>query len=349
MIIFEDLKAVKRGGIEMTLKTMLLIGFLFFTLLPQSDLVHADRLGEDTRLALDVSSRVNWNQASNQTSVLHFAGIDFFRTFQLNGKDFGSLLLQPYLVRAVRLNPHPRLFDDSDDTALQIRNFLFRSAPLMGGTAQLSVGHLELPFGLEREFETNQTLQQFDNQIDGGHKVDWGVGVDGFAGSLKYDLAVTRGSGNAWEDEGSPHLVTARLGTDPSAPYSFGFTIVDGELWTPNGVTSSRSRYAVDGRWGIGQFNLKGQYATGKNQNIDAKRSFFEVEWVYGYSEWVLYIQRKNLDLANMPSPQTSLTLGVRFEPTNWIQIDIDSLKDQKNTGRPKREMVRAQVRLRLQ
>ena len=84
----------------MTLKTMLLIGFLFFTLLPQSDLVHADRLGEDTRLALDVSSRVNWNQASNQTSVLHFAGIDFFRTFQLNGKDFGSLLLQPYLVRA---------------------------------------------------------------------------------------------------------------------------------------------------------------------------------------------------------------------------------------------------------
>ena len=93
MIIFEDLKAEKRGGIEMTLKTTLLIGFLFFTLLPQSDLVHADRLGEDTRLALDVSSRVNWNQASNQTSVLHFAGIDFFRTFQLNGKDFGSLLL----------------------------------------------------------------------------------------------------------------------------------------------------------------------------------------------------------------------------------------------------------------
>lgn len=336
-------------GIRLKLKTLLLIGLSCFVLIAHSEFVHSEGFGEDTRVALDVSSRVNWNQASNKTSILHFAGIDFFRTFQLNGKDFGSLLLQPYLVRAVRLDPHPRLFDDPNDTALQIRNFLFRSAPLMGGTTQLSVGHLELPFGLEREFETNQTLQQFDNQVDGGHKVDWGVGLDGFAGGFKYDLALTRGSGNEWENEGSPHLLTARLGTDPSAPYSFGLTVVDGELWTPNSVTSSRSRYAVDGRFGIGQFNLKGQLATGKNQNIDAKRSFFEIEWVYGFSEWVLYIQRKNLDLANMPSPQTSLTLGVRFEPTNWIQIDIDSLKDRKNMGRPKREMVRAQVRFRLQ
>jgi hypothetical protein len=310
---------------------------------------HSSIFDEETRFALDLSSRINLNQVNDQSSMLHFAGIDFFRTFQFNGKDIGSLLLQPYLVRAVHLSPHPGLFDDPNDTAVQFRNLLFRTAPIFGGTSQLSIGHLELPFGLEREFETNQTLQQFDNQVDGGHKVDWGLGLDGFAGKLKYDVTLTRGSGNEWRNDDSPYLLTVRLGSDPSEPYSIGLTLVDGELWTPAGTTSSRSRYAIDGRWGIGPLNLKGQYAKGKNQNVDAKRSFLELEWIYGYNEWVVYAQRKSLDLGNMPIPQTSISLGVRFEPTNWLQIDLDSLRDQENMGRPKRDMIRAQVRFRLQ
>jgi len=87
----------------------------------------------------------------------------------------------------------------------------------------------------------------------------------------------------------------------------------------------------------------------GKNQQIDAIRSFMEVEWVYGYNEWTVYVQRKQFDLSNMPEAQTSVSVGVRFEPTNWLQVDVDALDDQKNMGRPKRQMIRAQLRFRWQ
>ena len=143
--------------------------------------------------------------------------------------------------------------------------------------------------------------------------------------------------------------MTASIATDPSAIYSVGRTLVEGELWTQAGTTFSRSRYAVDGRWNLGQFNLKGQYSRGKNQQIDAIRSLMEVEWVYGYNEWTVYVQRKQFDLSNMPEAQTSVSVGVRFEPTNWLQVDVDALDDQKNMGRPKRQMIRAQLRFRWQ
>ena len=89
----------------------------------------ADLIGEETRLAFDVSTRINLNQVNDRSSMLHFLGIDFFKTFSVNGRDVGTLLLQPYLIRAVHLSPHPGLFDDPNDVALQFRNLYYRLPP----------------------------------------------------------------------------------------------------------------------------------------------------------------------------------------------------------------------------
>ena len=38
--------------------------------------------------------------------------------------------------------------------------------------------------------------------------------LDGAAGKLKYDVTLTRGSGNEWRNDGDPYLLTARFSTD---------------------------------------------------------------------------------------------------------------------------------------
>jgi hypothetical protein len=308
----------------------------------------ADLIGEETRLAFDVSTRINLNQVNDRSSMLHFLGIDFFKTFSVNGRDVGTLLLQPYLIRAVHLSPHPGLFDDPNDVALQFRNLYYRLPPMFNRSMQISIGHVELPYGLEREYETNQTLQQFNNAVDGGHKTDWGLMLDGAAGKMKYDVTLTRGSGNEWRNDGDPYLLTARFSTEMDHWYNLGLTVVQGELWQGSGLTSERDRVAVDGRIDVRRWTFKGQISNGHNGPIDARRSLLEVEWTYGFSEWTAYLQRFVFELGNQNFDQETHSLGIRFEPTNHLQMDVDYSKDASNFGKPNREMIRTQIRVRL-
>ena len=325
---------------------IVLVALLGLGLVPLTSL--ASLFDEQTRVALDVSSRVNLNQVSDKSSMIHFVGLDFFRPFSRNGRDIGALLIQPYLLKAVRLSPHPGLFDDPDDTAVQFRNFYYRLPPLFNNSTQIYIGHVELPYGLEREYETNQTLQQFNNAADGGHKVDWGVMAEGYAGGLKYDVALTRGSGNEWRNDDNPYLFTGRIATAPSRWYSLGLTVVEGELWQPGGASAARDRISVDGRVDIGRWTLKAQGSRGHNGSQDARRNLLEIEWTYGYNEWVVYLQRFHFNLSQMNEDQETYSFGLRFEPTNRLQIDVDYTRDESNFGRPERELIRGQVRLRL-
>ncbi|MBT3426665.1 MAG: hypothetical protein HOL98_05365 [Gammaproteobacteria bacterium] len=301
-----------------------------------------------TRFVIDYSLRLNMNRNSDQSSQMHFLGFDFFRNFSINGKDIGALLIQPYLIKAVRLNPHPGLFDDPDDTALQFRNVYFRFAPLFDGRAQISLGHVELPYGLEREYETNATLRQFGNAWDAGQKDDWGVAIDGYTASLKYDVSMTRGSGNEWRDDGDPYLLTARVGTRLDNWVAFGLTVVKGELWSPSGHTNERERVAVDARLEYRRWGFLGQYSRGKNNDVSARRSVVEVNWNYGYDEWLIYAQGYHCELGTETDNQSTMSFGLRFEPNNRFAFEIDYTADISNFGKQKRKLLRGQIRLRI-
>ena len=62
---------------------ILLVSFLDFGLVPSTS--RASLFDEQTRVALDVSSRINLNQVSDKSSMIHFVGLDFFRPFSRNG------------------------------------------------------------------------------------------------------------------------------------------------------------------------------------------------------------------------------------------------------------------------
>lgn len=301
-----------------------------------------------TRFVIDYSLRLNMNLNSDHSSQMHFLGFDFFRNFSINGKDIGALLIQPYLIKAVRLNPHPGLFDGPDDTAIQFRNLYFRFAPIFDDRAQVSIGHVELPYGLEREYETNGTLHQFGNAIDGGKKVDWGIAIDGYTDSLKYDVSLTRGSGNEWRGNGDPYLLTARVGTRLDNWYALGLTVVKGELWSPTGSTSERERVAVDARLEYRHWGFLGQYSRGKNNGVSARRSLVEVNWNYGYDEWFIYAQGYRYELGTEADNQSTISVGLRFEPNNRFGFEMDYSVDNSNFGRQKRKLFRGQIRLRI-
>ena len=329
--------------------------FVFFT--SQADEVdkttrHYSPLVSDalaqTRFVIDYSLRLNMNLNSDHSSQMHFLGFDFFRNFSVNGKDVGVLLVQPYIIKAVRLNPYPGLFDGPDDTAVQFRNVYFRFAPIFDDRAQLSVGHVELPYGLEREYETNATLRQFGNAIDGGQKVDWGIALDGYTNSLKYDISLTRGSGNIWREEGDPYLLTARVGSRFDSWYAMGLTVVKGELWSPSGITNERERVAIDARIEYRRWGVLGQISRGKNNDVSARRSLVEVNWYYGYDEWLIYVQGYHYELDTEDENQSTISFGMRYEPNNRFAFEMDYTADNSNFGKQKRKLFRSQIRLRI-
>ena len=47
--------------------------------------------------------------------------------------------------------------------------------------------------------------------------------LDGAAGKMKYDVTLTRGSGNEWRNDGDPYLLTARFSTEMNHWYNLGF------------------------------------------------------------------------------------------------------------------------------
>ena len=72
------------------------------------------------------------------------------------------------------------------------------------------------------------------------------------------------------------------------------------------------------------------------------------MEWTTGYSELTAHLQRFVFELSNQKFDQETPSLGLRFEPTNHLLVDADYSKDARNVGKPKREMLRAQIRERL-
>ncbi len=306
---------------------------------------------QNQRFSIDLSSRVLHDFETDETATLQFIGIDYLKIFSNSGGDYGTLLLQPYITRIDNLKKRPAFFDDEDDTEFVFRNFYYNYTGLGRGRFNIRLGHFELPYGLEQIYATNGTIQQFIQGPNLGLKVDWGVSLNGILPSFEYEVALTRGSGNAWETKGDPYVVSGRIGTSREKNLILGLSAMDGELFTNKEQTQSRSRYGVDFTWFVRSFTLKGELSTGKNESTNVFNSFLELDWQSPYETSLLYLQFKRFSREGQQGwdDKNNLAIGARYEPDNHWQLDAQLSDDLSTMGAAaKHQVLGLQIRYRF-
>ena len=105
---------------------------------------------------------------------------------------------------------------------------------------------------------------------------------------------------------------------------------------------------AIDARIEYRRWGVLGQISRGKNNDVSARRSLVEVNWNYGYDEWLIYVQGYHYELDTEDENQSTISFGMRYEPNNRFAFEMDYTADNSNFGKQKRKLFRSQIRLRI-
>ena len=271
--------------------------------------------GEDGSFANNLrwtidSSVQQWVDSSTEDwSDRYAVGLDLHKVFTGPRGDIATLILQPYVLWMPGDRPRPSFFDGRE-TALTWRIANVNWALLNRGKLNLRVGHFEVPFGLEHEINTNGTLRQYSNGPNLGLKGDWGISLNGLTRGLQYEAAVTRGTGQEYNEHGNPHVFSARVGRPFGAERSFGIAVFDGRVQTPAGLVE-RTRYGVDMRTQVGALGVMAELAYGDDDGDDVVSWLAELNWRNGLESVLAYLQvgRLATDLGD----SDTASVGVRW------------------------------------
>jgi len=270
---------------------------------------------DNLRWKFDVSARGFFDDSGYQKS-LGFFGLDLHKVFSTDDQDWATLLFQPYLTRANDLVPTPPVFDGPDDTELIWRIANLNVKLLQDGSANLRVGHFELPYGLEQTLNTNGTLRDYTHGGNFGLKADWGVTLNGDLEELEYEFAWSRGSGNEYKDEGGPGVLSGRIGSPRDDANVFGLSFADGEFQTPGGLVQ-RSRLGLDAQIYRGAFGYFAEVSAGEDRDtVDVVRALGELNWRSPDETVLAWLQLVGTQQTEAGARQSGLTslMGVRWE-----------------------------------
>ncbi len=253
-------------------------------------------VGDNFRYSADVSSRFV-KMGESDPMQLAFVGVDLHKIFSSTRRDLVTFTLQPY-VAFVRNGPagwdkpprkHP-IFDGSSDWGMQWRVFNANFKLMQNGLLNLRLGHIEVPFGIEHIIPTNGTALNYAHQANWvGIKADWGASLNGVWRGYEYEVAALRGSGNRYASEAltgeSPFFVSGRFGSDRSADFVWGLSLLNGTLLTPSDGAVERTRYALDLQYYYGAFGAIGEFALGTGfggppaNDSDVRQFIAEFNW----------------------------------------------------------------------
>jgi len=300
-----------------------------------------DRLTDNLRLAIDLSSRSVVGTDGGDWTFRHFAGFDIYKVFSLPDGDWGTLILQGYLTRvddAFQGGPYG-FFEGEDDWEFVYRIFNFNYTALPRQSINFRIGHFEVPFGLEQVINTNGTLRQYMHSKNIGVKADWGFSVNGVTDDIDYEVAIMRGTGNEWSSRGGPFLFAGRVGTSSEENRFAGFSAYYGEIqsmaaigrWRSGlvdpatgagvGATIRRYRFAVDAMVRVRGFGFLIEITAGQDFDQEVITSLGEVHWQSRDERLLVYIQikhcRQNYETGWVHG--TDVSVGFRFAPdTHW-------------------------------
>lgn len=288
----------------------------------------ADNWTSNLRWSADLSTRHKNSLRGENSDWQHVIGFDLHKVFQSEKGDFGTLIIQPYLVRLTNVKNPPFFFDDGDDWELTWRITNFNYTGLAQSRLNFRVGHFEVPFGLEQNIDTNGTLRQytFSNR---GIKVDWGASVNGILDKLEYEIALTRGSGMEYSSDHDPYLFSGRVGTLSNQNFIIGFSGIHGEVLNATG-TSNNKMLGIDIAHYIYQWELLLEASGGTLDDAERINLFTEVSWRSPLETLHLYGQFRQT--FNKPEASwednTKITFGINYDFNTIVSLSGEIAHD---------------------
>jgi hypothetical protein len=285
----------------------------------------AERIADNLRWSIDLATRSVWVSPGDSHASANFLGLDVRKIFSGEQGDFGTLLVQPYLIRIDNMAMHPPFFDGPDDTAIEYRILNFNITRWGQGRSNIRIGHFEIPFGLEQVVNTNGTLRDYLHGPNLGVKADWGLTINGDLPRVEYELAVSRGSGNDWSERGNPYIVSGRIGTARERRWVAGLSFFSGRVLdaAQADLTTARRRAAFDVTWHGPRVDIMAEFSTGDDESRHIGTALLELdvatreETLSGYLQ---FVHRSEGATALLASDQSeSLNIGTLYTPdSHW-------------------------------
>ena len=299
----------------------------------------------DVRFRWDLSTRSVHSAGVDRTGMLTAFGADIYKVFSSSTGDIGTLRLQGYALRADGLPMTPPFFDSAHDWEWTYRIFDFNYTRFASSGVNLRIGHFEVPFGLEQTQATNGTLRQYLSQTNLGVKADWGVSLNGQSATHEYEVGLTRGSGNRYEDLEENYVFAGRVGTSREDNLSFGASFMSARL--PAGGLAHRERLGMDVVWSGPLATVLGELDVGSDEDVDITNALLEVNISSPDEHRLAYTQLLGTDADGDDKYWANLgalyNFGDDFTLSGQWQVDLDAKE-----GRERGEGFMLQLRCRF-
>jgi hypothetical protein len=289
-------------------------------------------------LAVDLSTRFVYRPGTGPPGALSWVGLDYVEELTFgDGRSIGTLLLQPFLLRADGLPRTPLLFDEPHDWQVQWRYVSLDVTRWEHLGLSWLTGHFELPFGLERQIDTNGTVRQYTNARNLGVKTDWGTSLHGERAGIDYQVSLTRGSGNDYRDVDDSYAFCLRVGNSLEENLCYGVSFMDARLSgqdapgaLPAFPSPDRTRLGADFRWRLPRFAVLGEGSFGTNDGEDVWSALLELNATSDDESVLTYAQLAGFG-SHGPSgwdDHQSLRLGARYDLGPSATIGVEWSKD---------------------
>ncbi len=311
-------------------------------------------VSDNARRSIDLSSRytdTRMSDGNHEASAQHVIGFDYYTKIVRNNRDIATVVFQPYWIELNNRAQAPSFFSDGNDGALNWRIANINYTGLSRGGFNIRLGHLEVPFGLEQNIDSNGTLRQFTTS-DRGIKADWGGSINGVLTHFEYEFAYTRGTGNNVKDDSinatDPGVSAGRIGTLSNHHNIWGLSFLDGDIVVGD-TTAQRRRIGIDWTYYHNNWEFLSEVSTGDNGSTDTENLFFEVAWnnlsntVKIYNQW----QYRTRELNSVINTQF-FTLGTQWFINRKTDISASWSKTFADQSSNDRSTLNIQFRLRL-
>jgi hypothetical protein len=328
--------------LKRTLKLSFTLLFIFSLLTPlMADEKPWDHFLDNLRWSIDLSMKGTYNTQTNHLSHTEVIGLDLHTVLTYpDGRDIGTLLFQGYFTKLNNAERYPAFFKNASDLKFICRMCYFNASIMDKGQLNLRIGHFELPFGLEYNFDSNGTLRQYSNGRNLGTKIDWGLAFNGQFSWGGYELAFTRGHGVDWKSDSKSYIVSGRIEMIKNYHSFIGLSSFYGRLKSTSGYYH-RSRIGLDIGTQFTFINALAEISIGKDANIEKINSLLEIN-VHNNTEKLLgYLQLKhNSQQRHSWDSMYQMSLGARYTPNNAWVLSSQWTHDLKTFDHAKRASV---------